>query len=401
MSTSGGALQLAPDKKPRPWIIWVLAGLGVLLLGVVARQIYVQVGKATAGGAEEQELSPQLRATIDQLKAFIEKERGLKFKKEVKVTLLTENEFRDLVTAPGELDPEGAEALANDQSMFEALRLVPKGVRLDDVGSKAAGQGIIGYYDSESDEMVIRGNEVTPFLKTVLVHELTHALQDQHFDIHRPELYETDDDSGLAFDAVIEGDAQRIEYAYYESLTAEEERLIELEANKAGDPATPDIPPAMIKMFSFPYEVGPSFMDALFQAGGRARMDAAFKTPPTTAEQLIYPELYLRGEGAKPVAKPPADGDVFGDGMFGQMALLVILTEGMDFESAVVAADGWGGDQYVAWRTGDRSCVRFDMVMDSPLDQRELNTGLRSWAKAHGSATVATAGGATRMTACA
>jgi hypothetical protein len=404
VNTLGGALEPAPVNQSRRWIIWGLVALGVVLAGVIGQQIYVRVAAVTGGGeAQEEEMSPELRATVAELKAFVENERGLKFKEEVKVTLLSEKEFQEYIASAGD-DPEAkaqAEEIDGGQVVFEALGLIDKNLDLAALGEKAAGQGVLGWYDTEADRLFIRGNRVSPFLKTILVHELTHALQDQHFDIVREDLYEADDDSSLGLEAVVEGDATRIEYAYYESLTAEEERLVELEANKAGDPTTPDIPEALVAVMGLPYEVGPIFLEAIFQAGGTAKINEAIKNPPVTSEQLLYPDLYLKGEAARPVAKPPADAAVLDDGMFSQILLVVILNEAMDPETAFEAADGWGGDQYVAWRNGDQSCVRFDMVMDSPKDQRELNTAVRGWAKQHGSATVATVGGATRMTACA
>jgi hypothetical protein len=403
VNTFGGALEPAPVNQSRRWIIWGLIALGVVLAGIIGQQIYVRVAAVTSGDEAEDGMTPALRATVAELKAFVENERGLKFKEEVKVTLLSEEEFQEYIADAGN-DPEAkaeAEEISGGQVVFEALGLIDKNVDLAAAGQKAAGQGVLGWYDTEADQLFIRGNRVSPFLKTILVHELTHALQDQHFDIVREDLYEADDDSSLGLEAVVEGDATRVEFAYYESLTAEEERLVELEANRAGDPTTPDIPEALLTVMGLPYEVGPIFLEAIFQAGGTAKINEAIQNPPVTSEQLLYPDRYLSGEAAKPVAKPPADGEVVDDGMFSQVALMVVLNEAMDPQTAFEAADGWGGDQYVAWRNGDESCVRFDMVMDSPKDQRELNTALRAWSRQHGSATVATVGAATRMTACA
>jgi len=400
----GGALNPAPVSPApvspfRRWAIWGYGAVVLVVIALAGQQIFVGAGSAPATGAQAQ-MSPELRATIAELKSFVEKERGLKFKEEVDVTLLSEAEFKKYVATSSEESAEAGDDIASGQVVFEALGLIDKNIDLDALGDKIAGQGVLGWYDSEADKLFVRGNRITPFLKTILVHELTHALQDQHFDIVRDDLYEADDDSSLGLEAVVEGDAGRVEYAYYESLTAEEERLVELEANDAGDPITTDIPEALLTFIGLPYALGPVFLEAMFQAGGTAKINEVLKNPPVTSEQLLYPELYLRGEGAKFVAKPPADGVVVDDGMFSQIALMVVLSEAMDRETAFDAADGWGGDQYVAWRNGEQSCLRFDMVMDSPRDQRELNTALGIWAKHHGSAKVATVGAATRMTAC-
>src|SRR5207244_328374 len=60
----------------------------------------------------------------------------------------------------------------------------------------------------------------TPLVRRTLAHELTHALQDQHFSIYRPELDKRDDESPVAFSALLEGDARRVEQAYENTLSA-------------------------------------------------------------------------------------------------------------------------------------------------------------------------------------
>lgn len=404
MNTYGGALNPAPVNQPAnqspKWIIWGLVVLGLAAVGVVGWQVYKMAGAAPGAEAEQtQPLSPELKATITELKGFVEKERGLKFKRNVKVTLLSEKQFKAYVSDASASEPETDEVDVG-RVTFEALGLIEKNIDLDALGETAAGQSLLGWYDSEEKALFVRGNKVTPFIKTILVHELTHALQDQHFDIVREDLYEANDDSSLGLEAVVEGDATRVEMAYYESLTAEEERLVELEANDAGDPATSEVPDALSAWMAVPYQLGPVFMEAMFQDGGNDQLNKALKNPPVTSEQLLYPDLYLANEPAVPVATPPADGKAIDDGMFSQVGLVVILQAAMDPEVAFQAAEGWGGDQYVVWENGDKSCMRFDMVMETPRDQRELNAALRTWAKEHGGATVTTVGAATRTTAC-
>ena len=405
MNTYGGALNPAPANEPAKnhspkWVIWGLVVLGLAAVGVVGWQVSKLAGAAPGAQEEQtQPLSPELKATISELRGFIEKERDLKFKKDVKVTLLSEKQFKAYIADASSGEPATDEVDVG-RVTFEALGLIEKNIDLDALGETAAGQSLLGWYDPEENALFVRGNEVTPFIKTILVHELTHALQDQHFDIVREDLYEADDDSSLGLEAVVEGDATRVEMAYYESLTAEEERLVELEANDAGDPATSDVPDALSAWMSAPYQLGPIFMEAMFRDGGNDQLNKALKNPPVTSEQLLYPELYLSNEPAIAVAKPPADGKVIDAGMFSQVGLVVVLQGAMAPEVAFQAADGWGGDQYVVWEAGDKSCIRFDMVMDTPRDQRELNAGLRTWAKEHGGVTVTTVGAATRTTAC-
>jgi len=70
--------------------------------------------------------------------------------------------------------------------------------------------GVVGFYDPETKQLVVRGTDTTPFTRRVLAHELTHALDDQHFDLNRQQLDKADDETGFGFSALVEGNARRV-----------------------------------------------------------------------------------------------------------------------------------------------------------------------------------------------
>src|SRR5207237_6542632 len=121
------------------------------------------------------------------------------------------------------------------------------------------------------------------------------------------------------------------------------------EEDSQGGGIDPNIPQALVELLAFPYQVGPPFTQSLLKAGGQAKLDAAFKNPPTTSEQLVHPEKYLAGEGAKPVDKPTADGKVIDQGVLGELGLAVVLGQAEQNgdsgagEVAVAPAGGGGG----------------------------------------------------------
>jgi hypothetical protein len=84
------------------------------------------------------------------------------------------------------------------------------------------------------------------------------------------------------------------------------------------------------------------------------------------------------------VPSPPADGTAFDDGEIGELFLSLMLASDLDEDEAREAAEGWGGDHYVAWRDGDRTCVRMTFVMDTPADTAELSEALAAWAEERG-----------------
>lgn len=353
---------------------------------------------ATTGGPAPVSGDEALRAEVARLQAYVTKTRGLAFDGPVPVVLLDDEAFKARVTEGAD---EDAEALEDLEQVLQALALIEDDDDIAAAVTTVLAEGTVGFYDPETNELVVRGSALTPGFRQVAVHELTHAAQDQRFDLHRPALDEADDERGLGFQALIEGDATRIDEAYLETLSAADRRRAE-EENGGGDADFGSVPDVVLQLFSFPYAIGPAFVEAVVEAGGQARLDAAFQAPPTTSEQLLHPDRFLAGEAAKAVAEPAADAEVFDRGSLGELGILLLLQDVVDERQVVTAAEGWGGDRYVAWDAGGgRTCVRVAFVMDTDRDADELLTALRRWVADVGDAKVERApGGPITFTTC-
>jgi hypothetical protein len=357
-------------------------------------------GQPTTTAAKQQPLvSPELASLIARLEAFVEKNRGLKFKQPVKVTLLDEKAFRRRIA--DESKPDKAET-DKFYRVLRALDLIDADVDLAKAQQALLGGAVVGYYDPKAKELFVRGAKPTPAVRQVLVHELTHALQDQHFNIERPELDKQDDEASQAWSGLLEGDAVRIERKYFQSLSGKDQDRAEKEqADGVGDLS--DVPAVLIEALTFPYTVGPRFVQSVVEQGGQPRLDAAFGTgtAPTTSEQLIHPDKFLAGEGSLPVPEPAADGTVIDKGVFGEFGFIQQLERVVTDRNALFRATaGWGGDHYVAWDQGAKTCVRVDVVMDTPQDAEELRGALQQWIGEHSGASV-TGTSPIRFTSCA
>jgi hypothetical protein len=380
------------------WPIRVLwAAIAVLLLAGTAGVVVVDDGddEGVVAGGPTTTISPtstippaqsRLDDEVPGLQAFVEQHRGLKFKRPVKVTLLDDKAFRDRLLA--DVEEENDEEVSRAQGLFRALRLIKPGVDLLAEAKEQLGEGVVGFFDPTTDDLVVRGAEPNAYVRQILVHELTHALQHQHFDLDRPELDEvTDSEVGLGFTAVVEGDATRIDEAYLDSLP-QDQRIEAIRAEKevAEGSEGSDESEAIGMMFAFPYIFGPDFVKAVLKAGGQQRLDRLFASPPTTAEQVMHPERFLAGEGVRPVQVPRADRPPFEDGVFGELGFGIILSQLMSQERAFAAADGWGGDRYVAWKEDNRVCVRVSVASDDYDERAELADALDRWVRQHGAA---------------
>lgn len=343
-----------------------------------------------------------LEQLIGQLEGFVAQARGLPFSKTVPVTLLADADFKRrlvAVNAEGE-DPQAA---TKAEKVLRALGLLDPGVSLAKEEKGLLNDAVAGFYDPKKKDLVVRGADAaSPYVREVLAHELTHADQDQHFGLDRPALDKRDDEASQAFDALLEGDAVRIQQLYLASLPARDRAKAQQEENAQAGSISPNIPPVLLDTLTFPYTFGVEFVKAVVKAGGQARLDAAFVNPPTTSEQILHPQLFLAGQGAMPVANPRADGKVIDHGVVGEFGLLLMFLDSkrpLAQSVAQQAAAGWGGDRYVAWDSGSKTCIRANFVMDTPNDADELRSALQDWASRQPAATV-TGSNPITMTAC-
>ena len=393
MSTLGARRTLTALVAVVGVLVAVGAGLAIRGLGDEGDDPSGGSHRASGGEARATASKDALEAEIAGLKTFVEERRGLRSKAPVKTTLLDEAAFRARVLE--EVTEESEEEVKRYGQLFRALRLIEPGTDLLAQLRTLAGEGIVGFYEPETSELLVRGATLTPYVRQILVHELVHALQHQHFDIHRPELDEVhDSEVGFGFESLVEGDASRIEQLYRDSLPNEERLAAARQENdeeqKAEDKLK-DVPEAVAELFGLSHGAGPDLVTAILSAGGQSRLDQAFAAPPTTAEQVLHPEKYLAGETARPVAEPRADGEVFDRGVMGEAGFALVLSRLLSQERAFEAARGWGGDRYVAWKAGESVCVRVAVVSDDQRELAELRDALRSWVAQHGAAAVESA----------
>ncbi|RHW27931.1 hypothetical protein D0Z08_06505 [Nocardioides immobilis] len=351
------------------------------------------VGAAVAGGYWWLNRGPdypdEWDSRVDDLVEFVEDERGLEFEHPVYIDFLSEEAFEKEVTSEeSDLTDEDKEEIEQVTGLMRALGLIDHDVDLFDAANDLTGGGIIGLYDPEDERIRMRGEELTPTVEATLVHELTHVLQDQHFDLEEKdkELEEAVDSSATAaWDALVEGDANRIETAWVADLSAKEKKALDKDEEKQGKGVRKklkDVPPFLRTQLGSSYAFGEALLALATEIDGDEAVDELFEDPPVTEEHLLDPWTLIDGDqDAISVDKPDLkEGeDEFDDGTFGSPSLLFVLAERIDVQQALKAADGWGGDQYVAFERDKRSCIRVDYRGDTQRDVAELRGALKQW----------------------
>ncbi len=199
----------------------------------------------------------------------------------------------------------------------------------------------------------------------LLSHELTHALQDQNFDLLKfPLKVKTNDDLALATSALIEGDATVLMTRWYVENVDPAKMLGDLGAMFAQNTAKLREAPAYLReMLLFPYQEGQQFAMSLYSSGGTAAIDAAFHNPPTTTKDILHPDKFLQHRATPEQLDLPklnaADWRLIGNNTLGEFGTRFVLGQGMGIYDAHVLAEGWNGDRYQVYERGTNGPTAF------------------------------------------
>lgn len=263
------------------------------------------------------------------------------------------------------------------------LRLVPSGFRYRPFVIALLTEQVAGYYDPKTRQFFLADWIELEGQKPVMAHELTHALQDQHFNLRRFEKWPAgDSDAQLAAHALIEGDASLAMTIYMAR-----NPLVGLAFMRSlGSSNTPSeqfkqAPRVLRETLVFPYEKGIEWATVLYKRGGWKLISEAFNKLPLSTEQILHPEKYFAYEQPLKVSLPDVGG-LLGAGwkrieydVNGEWGLYLILDEFLKSPSeSKLAVAGWGGDRYAVYegpQPGDVLLLQMT-VWDTENDAREF-----------------------------
>lgn len=364
-----------PRRRGATWVLVVLLAVVLFAASVGAGLVLADRRDGEDEASGEAVLGDdEVDALVEELSAFVEEERGLRFVDEVDVEVLDGEAYRErLIADAEEHEDEDLEDLEQTAAALTAIGLWPEGADVVEISRQFVAVASLGVYDAEEDEMLVLGEADTPNLRLTLVHELTHALDDQHFDLTRLErLSEELDESGSAFSALVEGNASRVESAYEATLSDDEREAIrEEQLDLIEDVDLSGIPPVMFALQEWKYVGGEAFVDELVDQGGNDAVDDALEEPPTTSEQILEPDVWPERDPIVDVDQPEAEGEPVELGSLGQ-AFLGVLVHGP--LGAGQDVPEWDGDNSVGWEAGDEFCVRFALAGDVDGYDEALST---------------------------
>jgi hypothetical protein len=383
-----------------------------VVVGVVAAIVASTLVVAPSAGAAD---SPPAKwdPRVAKFVRFVERHRKLTFDHPVPVKFLAGKAF---VKAYQGDDPkiskrDRAEA-ERYAGQLRALGLIEGPVDLIQSERDLGAADVVGFYDQDKEALFVRGENLADTdVRVTLVHELTHALQDQKFDLDKIDRRVETSGESFAITALVEGDATAVENDYVASLPQSEQDEYDAsfddQTPQPDAPSTENVPPVLELFESAPYIFGPQYLDTLKAEGGLALVDRAFRDPPRSEEEIVDAVAAKRGTRPAKVDVPKLAKTEKRDGDpddFGALSLYFVLASRLSPETALRAAEGWGGDRYVAFTRGrdKQECVRATFRGDTGTDTDQITAALTEWAATlpPGAAEVRRAGAVPTLTAC-
>jgi len=225
--------------------------------------------------------------------------------------------------------------------------------------------------------------------RSALVHELAHALADQHFHLERFNNHGAqNDDSALARLAVMEGQATWLmtEYQARESgLSLKDSPGLAKALEKAADssptgqyPVFDRAPLYLQQTLLFPYAQGLLFQQALVEKMGQAGFSEVFRHPPASTQQVIHPDKYLQHlkpvRPELPVFPSQRDFRAFTDGELGELDLSVLLRQYASDRDAASIAPEWRGGYFRLFtrKRGPRDWRQMVLAVAVELSSQEM-----------------------------
>jgi hypothetical protein len=333
---------------------------------------------------------------IRTLKYRLSEARGLPFTAEIPILFETKEGLGERLAA--DLRVDFGDRRREDLSVaYAKLGLLPRGVDLKSSLLSYYSSRAQGYYNSTTKEVVLSGGQNPPamlnssrgegFDARVLVHELTHALQDQHFSLAARLRSPVNGDQVLALRSVAEADAILSEYAYlfgglYDWVPGYVRQV--LEPNARGS-VLPGVPAVIADKMRFQYSGGLKFISNFIGNHGWLPVNLIHTYPPLSTEQILHPEKYL------PKPDPPTDislkdpAAIFSgewreieSDTLGELMVHCLFNQFFDPGDAAAVANGWDGDRFVAYRRGNEVAFIWATIWDSTRDAQEFFDGYQS-----------------------
>jgi hypothetical protein len=373
-----GSLSLAQQSDPLPRSLTAPDnGAGSQDSG---QSLADQARKLRKDHSEETKMSEEdakkLFAAVDRIANFASEDSGFAIHSPVKRRMIGPDDLEKSARA-NLSKPEYADRFARSELTMKKFGLLPRNFDLKEFLIKAQRKDVGAYYDDETKTISLLNTIPFEQQEAILAHELTHALQDQNFNLRmwmkagelapgKGGSVDGADEGSAARRAVVEGQATVVFIDYLLARTGRnventpgiiyniEDPMVKASIDSQLMHAAPMI---LREWGEFPYHQGLIFEGELLQAGGKKlAFQDVFAHPPRSTHEIIQPKTYLDREKAAAVVIPDAKvilGDtyeLYDAGTVGELDVRALLWQLGTRTLADNLSKNWRGGSYVAFR---------------------------------------------------
>jgi hypothetical protein len=323
----------------------------------------------------------ELFRSMDEILRFASQDTGLPIKKKVKRRIVTREQVEKYI---GEKFKNDADRIRFERSELvqKKFGLLPRDFDLHGFLIKLLTEQVAGYYDEKTKTMNLLEWNDPEMQRPVMAHELTHALQDQSYDLEKMSKQEEEiekrgmddlealirsDEESTCRSAVMEGQAMIVLLDYVIApqggsveKTPQVVDLMQSSMDKSrGSPVFDSAPLLLQEELAFPYRQGMRFIKDLLVAGGKKlAYNGVLERMPRTTREVMEPKEYLAGRRVPPLLLPDLgflkkDYEPFDAGAVGELDVSILLRVYADDDLAKRLSREWrGGAYYAAGRRG-------------------------------------------------
>jgi serine/threonine protein kinase len=279
------------------------------------------------------------------------------------------------------------------QELYKVLELMDENLDLEDILTEIQLQHVYALFDDESEIVYVLSDatSIGPLEEYAYASAFMGGAQQSLFDIAtmRSQARRGGADEFRALSALVSGDVAQIGSAYVSTFTQEQ---LDILTTPLPDNKLLSAPAVIQKTVLFPQREGGNFVAQLYgnDNAGWEGVDAAYKFPPISTEQVLHPEKYFGQEEPQRTTVPNLSGRLgkgwtqVSSNVMGEFLIRTYLEEYLGEIQAEEAAEGWGGDRYslLSGPEGERalvSLIKWDSFAESAefFDAYEVFAGIK------------------------
>jgi hypothetical protein len=284
---------------------------------------------------------------------------GLSFRRAVPYAVMSKDQLRRYLEQRVKETIKPADLRAEELTL-KLLGLVPQDFDLRQNTVDLLTEQAAAFYDYNKKKLFMLEDSAGSDEEIALVHELAHALADQHFPLGK---YISEglrsDDAATARQAVMEGQASWLMTAYLSKKSGGPGEVSDavldlmthtMEASPEQYPVFSKAPAYIREMLVFPYSDGMLFQNAVFQKLGRESFSEVFRNPPASTQQIIHPDRYLAHVLPQipdpPQPPKPREFRKLAVGTLGELDFRILLAQYLGKQNGVELASHLRGSSY-------------------------------------------------------